>query len=117
MLEELPVNQKTYDLIVWFTKHLDNFPKSRRSTLGKRIEDLLYDLLELLIDARYTGDKEEKIRYLKKANTKLEKLRYFIRLSHEQNLMGHGQYEFVSGKVHDIGQSLGGWLKDVTKRK
>ena len=70
--KELPVIQKLYDLILWFTNHLDNYPRARRFTLGRRIEDNLYDLLELCIEARYSGSQSEKLSYLKKANTRLE---------------------------------------------
>ena len=116
MRNELPVNQKIYDLIVWLTNHLDNFPRSRRHTLGKRIEDVLYDLLEQCIEARFSRDKTIKVGCLRLANIKLEQLRYFICLAHQQKLMNGKQYQFVSVNINDIGIALGGWYKEVNRR-
>ena len=116
MRNELPVNQKIYDLIVWLTSHLDHFPRARRHTLGKRIEDIVYDLLEKCIEARFSSDKATKTDCLCQANIKLEQLRYFIRLSHQQKLLSGKQYHFVSANINDIGIALGGWYKEVNRR-
>lgn len=116
MRKELPVNQKIYDMIVWLTNHLDHFPKSRRYTLGTRIEDNVYGLLELCIEARYTPDKVKKSSHLRNANTQLEKLRYFVRLCFQQKLISTKQYQFISEKINDIGIALGGWFREVNSR-
>ena len=52
--EELAVITKTYDLVEWACPHLSKFPRNYRFVLGERIERRLYDLLEPLIQARYT---------------------------------------------------------------
>jgi hypothetical protein len=49
-------------------------------TLGERIERRLYDLLETLIEARYTKQRGE---LLREANRSLELLRYQVRLARE----------------------------------
>ena len=54
MSEELPIIQKTYDLIKWMVPMLDRLPRTHRFTLGNRMIEELYDLLESLIMARYT---------------------------------------------------------------
>jgi hypothetical protein len=51
---ELAVIRKTYDLVKWSCGHTSKFPRSHRFVLGERIERRLYDLLETLIQARYT---------------------------------------------------------------
>ena len=50
--EELAVITKTYDLIVWTVNHTSRFPRNHRHVLGLRIEQHLYDVLELLIEAK-----------------------------------------------------------------
>jgi len=114
--KELPINQKIYDLMVWLTNHLDHFPRARRHTLGKRIEDILYDLLEKCIEARFSSDKAIKADCLRQANIKLEQLRCFIRLAYQQKLLSGKQYQFVSVNINDIGIALGGWFKEVNRR-
>ena len=116
MSAELPINQRLYDLIIWFINHLDNFPRSRRFTLGVRIENALYDMLERLIEARYESEKRIKLEKLRQANVILEKTRYFVRICFNQNLMSKKQYGFVSRQINDIGMPLGGWIKQIQRR-
>src|SRR5271168_19370 len=52
--EELTVITKTYDLILWSCHHTGKFPRNHRFVLGERIVRNLYDLLETLIQAKYT---------------------------------------------------------------
>ena len=52
--EELIVITKTYDLIVWTVNHTSRFPRNHRHVLGERIEQQLYDVLELLIEAKFS---------------------------------------------------------------
>ncbi len=52
--EELTVINKTYDLIVWTVNHTSRFPRNHRHVLGVRIEQHLYDVLELLIEAKFS---------------------------------------------------------------
>jgi len=56
--EELTVITKTYDLILWSCNHTGKFPRNHRFVLGERIERNLYDLLETLIQAKYTRNRQ-----------------------------------------------------------
>src|SRR5712671_3515038 len=56
--DELVVITKTYDLILWSCNHTGKFPRNHRFVLGERIERNLYDLLETLIRARYTKNRQ-----------------------------------------------------------
>ena len=64
---------KIYDLLLWMIPTIEKFPKSQRFLLGDRIESILLDILELVIQAVYTKNKTG---FLRDANLKLEKLRY-----------------------------------------
>ena len=70
--EELVVITKTYDLILWSCNHTSRFPRQHRFVLGESLERNLYDLLETLIQAKYTRDRKP---LLDDANLKLEVLR------------------------------------------
>jgi hypothetical protein len=76
--EELVVITKTYDLILWSCKHTDKFPRNHRSVLGERIERNLYDLLEILIRAKYNRQRQP---LLEQANLILEILRFQMRIA------------------------------------
>jgi hypothetical protein len=106
--QELAVIQKTYDLVKWSCGHVGKFPRSFRFTLGERIERRLYDLLEALIQARYTRNRKE---LLRQANLTLEVLRYQVRLAHDLQCVRTNSYEHASRELHAIGVMIGGWLK------
>ena len=56
--QELIVITKTYDLILWSCNHTSRFPRNHRFVLGERIERNLYGLLETLIAAKYTKNRQ-----------------------------------------------------------
>ncbi len=113
-MNELPIIQKTYDLIKWYVPLLNRLPRQYKFSLGDRISAGLYDLLERLIQARYSSDK---VSQLKAINIQLEILRYQTRLLYDFELMDARRLEFVSNAVNEIGKDLGGWIKLGIKGK
>ena len=71
--QELIAITKTYDLILWSCNHTSKFPRNHRFVLGERIDRNLYNLLETLIAAKYTKNRQ---RLLEDANLALEVLRF-----------------------------------------
>ncbi len=106
--EDLPVIQKTYDLIQWYIPHINKIPRSHRFGLGDRIVNNLYEMLEMLIEARYRRDRRE---ILQSINISVEKLRYQTRLMKDFSIFNVQRYEFASRAILDIGRMLGGWIK------
>ena len=104
----MQVIPKTVDLILWMIPKIEKFPRSQRFLLGERMTVLLLDILDLLIDANYTRDKEP---ILRAVNLKLEKGRYLIRIAKELRLINIGGYEFSARSVDEIGRMVGGWIK------
>jgi predicted RNA-binding protein with EMAP domain len=109
MSEELPIIQKTYDLIKWMVPILDRLPRTHRFTLGNRIIEELYDLLESLISARYA--KTDRLSVLQGLNTRLQVLRYQCRLLMDFDLVSLKRYEYMHRQINEIGQDLGGWIR------
>ena len=97
----------TYDLLKWSIPAILKFPRDQRFMLGDRIENHILDVLELLISARYSRDK---IDYLKKANLKIEVLRFLWRLSLDLKYLSTKRYEYVSALLNDIGRLIGSWI-------
>lgn len=77
MATELPIIQKTYDLIKWYVPLLNGLPREHKFPLGDRMVTGLYNLLESLVLARYQKDKLPQLIAL---NSKLDVLRYQTRL-------------------------------------
>jgi len=70
--EELPIIQKTYDLILQYVPRLNKMPRSFKFTLGDRMQATLYSFLEGPIRARYRRDK---LAVLETRNAELDVLR------------------------------------------
>lgn len=107
-MEELPIIQKTYDLIKWYIPILNRLPKDHKFMLGDRIIARLYDLLERLIQARYA---KEKLGILEPLNSSLDILRHQTRLLLDFELIKTERYEYASKLINEIGSDLGGWIK------
>jgi hypothetical protein len=56
-MNELPIIQKTYDLIKWYVPILNRLPRDHKFNLGDRIISELYNFLDRLIIAQYTKEK------------------------------------------------------------
>jgi hypothetical protein len=106
--EELVVITKAYDFILWSCRHTSKFPRNHRFVLGERIERNLYDLLEILIRAKYTRQRRE---LLEQANLMLEILRFQIRLAKDLQCLRTDSYGFAGKSIDEIGRLVGGWLK------
>ena len=48
---------KAYDIMLWLVEHVGKFPRFHRFVLGDRIENKMLTVLELLIRAAYSREK------------------------------------------------------------
>jgi 23S rRNA-intervening sequence protein len=112
-MEELPIVQKTYDLIKWYVPILNRLPRDHKFILGDRMIVRLYDLLERLIQARYT---KEKLTILEPLNSSLDIVRHQTRLLLDFELVKAERYEYASKLINEVGIELGGWIKQQKKR-
>src|SRR6516225_1827896 len=108
--EEPVVITKTYDLVLWSCHHTGRFPRNHRFVLGEGIERNLYDLLEILIRAKYTRQRQE---LLEQANLVLEILRFQMRLAKDLQCLKVESYGFAAKAIDEIGKLVGGWLKST----
>lgn len=108
MPKEVDAITKLYDFLFWIIPKLEKFPRSQKFLIADRIETMLLDILDLLIQAAYSRKKSVP---LQSANLRLEQLRYLIRLSKDLKLLSLKSYEFCARSIDGIGISIGGWLK------
>ncbi|MEI2579212.1 diversity-generating retroelement protein Avd [Scytonema sp. PRP1] len=113
-MKELSVIQKTYDCIKWYVPIIERLPKIHKFTLGDRIINQLYDLLEGLIKAKYA---KNKLPQLESLNTQLDILRYQTRMLLDFNKMSVERYEYAIKLIDEIGIELGGWIKKQRDRE
>ena len=106
--DDLPIFVLWMEFLKWLLHTTEKFPKSVRFTFADRIDNLALDLVEDLIEARYTRKKDL---ILQRANIRLEKIRILLRLSHDCRYLSHKGYEQVMKTINETGRMLGGWLK------
>lgn len=111
--KELPIFVKWLEFLKWLLPTLEKFPKKSRFTITNRIENMALDIVELLIEAKYSKEKRP---ILRKINLYLEKIRILLRISHEIKHISTKSYNFASKGINDVGIMLGGWIKQQEKR-
>lgn len=89
------------------------FPKHLRPTLTQRIDNLALDVLERLVEARWT---RQKAAMLHAANLGIEKLRLLCRLAHDEQFLDHRGYECVSRNLDEAGAMIGGWIRQQARK-
>jgi len=103
-----PVVEKHYQLILWMFPKIANFPKDQRFLLADRIERILLDILEMLIEAVYSKDRRG---ILIKINLKLDSLRFMMRIAKDMKYINIKAYDFFCQSVLEIGRMVGGWMR------
>ena len=110
-MNELSIIQKTYDLIQWYVPILERLPKTHRFGLGQRMTNLLYEIFEGLLYARY--ERKRRRERLQHLNIQLDILRYQTRMLKDFSLISTERHEYVTKLIQEIGLELGGWIKQT----
>ncbi len=105
-----PVVEKHYKLILWMLPKMAKFPKDQRFLLADRIERILLDILEMLIEAVYS---REKRKILITVNLKLDCLRFMMRIAKDMKYVSLKGYDFFCQLTIEIGKMVGGWLRSA----
>jgi hypothetical protein len=113
-MKELSIIQKCYDLVKWYVPIIDRFPKVHKFTIGDRVINQLYEILERLIRAKFAKNKLAK---LENINTELAILRHQTRLLLDFKLISFQRYEYVSKLIDELGGELGNWIKNQRGRE
>jgi hypothetical protein len=106
--KDLPIFIQWMAFLEWLLPVTERFPKRVRFTFSDRINNLALDLVEDLVEARYSSQKQG---ILQRANLRLEKLRVLLRLSHKLRYLDYKRYEQAMKSINEVGKMLGGWLR------
>jgi four helix bundle protein len=107
-MEQSPIFARTYDLVKWLIPLTITFPRHQRFVLATAIQQAALGLQERLIEAvrlPHTTD------ILRRADVELDKLRFYLRLSHDLGYISLSQQRHAGQMVADIGRMLGSWQK------
>src|SRR5208282_12896 len=102
---ELAVIAKAFELAREMTQRTRKLPRDLKFVLGDRILTTAYDVLDTLLEARYSRARRP---LLQRANLLLERLRFQTRLCFEEKLITPKQYEYIGALVDETGRMVGG---------
>ncbi len=103
-----PALEAHYRFILWLVPAVGRFPRSQKFLLGDRIQGTALDVLDALIEATYTRQRDV---FLARANLGIEKLRFLFRLARDLRYLDTRRYEFVARSLDDTGRRIGAWRK------
>lgn len=107
-MKESPIFTRSYELLQWLIPATIKFPRQQRFVLAAAVQKSALELHERLIEA---AKAEDPLLFLQQADISLTKLRFYLRLCRDLNLLQIGAYEHVSRMVNEVGKLLGGWIK------
>ena len=91
-------------------------PRSVRFTFTNRIDNLALDVMERLVEARYaSGGRKRSL--LREADSALTRLRILLRLCRDRRYLDRGGHEHVVRELDEAGRMLGGWQRDLARRR
>ena len=111
-MQQSPIFAKTYDLLLWLVPRTLKFPREQRFVLAKAVQETALRFHERLIEAGMCGGRDQQ-RALARADVDLTKLRFYLRLCQDLDLISLNAYRHVSEMVAEVGRLLGGWQKSV----
>ncbi len=106
-MEEMVILTRMFDLLDWLLPKTEKFPRPYRFTVTQRMMSAALDVQELLFDTQTQRAAQRKTT-LDQADTALNKLRLYLRLTHQWHWLSDGQYQHVSAMVAEISRLLGG---------
>jgi hypothetical protein len=111
----LPILHKVKSIyLLWFSG-IQHLPANQRHTLGRRIDDLFVETIEMLATAAFLP-REEKIPFVRAAIRKLDTLKILLSILWETKALDNKKYIALSVPLEEIGRMAGGWYGQLTKQ-
>ncbi len=89
---------------------ITTFPKTKRYTLGQKLDNLALEIFELLFSV---SSSQNKIDTLQKISIKLDLLKILLRLSKDSQSLTDKKYLELQLILQEIGKMLGGWIRST----
>lgn len=111
-MNELPVILRTQELYNKLPLVTSKLPSLQKQTIGRRAEDAILSVLELLIMAKH-APKAHKSVYLIKATAQAELAQFHLRILLEQKLPNETTLHQLQAKLTEVSRMICGWHKSV----
>lgn len=100
------------DFYIEAHSRISNFPKREQYTLGKRIEDLILEIISLAVLARAKNGRSELL-IVEKIDVHLKEIMILLRISEKIKSLKTAGYTVLSKKLIELGKIIGGWIKNM----
>jgi hypothetical protein len=107
-MSELRLYKETYDLMLWIMNKTNGFPKSKRFSLGVRLENVSLDLVTACYRYPYATQKG---RMAGSISRYFDELKLLLHVAHDVRLLGQSGYSYVLTATEKIGPMIGALLK------
>jgi hypothetical protein len=111
-MNELLLYQKLYDFLVWIFGKTDKFPRSKRFSLGGRLENLLLDMVVEAQKLQYTKDR---FRLITAMSASFDEVKLFLKISNDTKMISAESFAYALERCTEIGAMIGGYRKSVTQ--
>lgn len=108
-VEQTIVYKDVYRLVSEIIDHIQDMPVKHRRTLGDRILNISYGLLETLHFAY--GSKEGRVRYLDKFQIEFGQLQTLLRIANEKKWIYLNHMTSIAEQAAKISSQIGAWRK------
>ena len=108
MIPDPPLFVLWYDFSKWLLNKSEQFPRKVRFSFANRIDNLALDIIESIVEARYS---RKKIDILRRIDLNMEKLRVLLRMCRDMRYLDHAGYEYAAREINKAGKMVGGWRK------
>ena len=89
---------------------ITKFPKTKRYTLGQKLDNLSLEIFELLFSIPSSKDK---LSIMQQISIKLDLLKILLRLSKDSLALKDKNYIELQVYLQEIGKMLGGWIRST----
>ena len=105
---DIPIFTKLYDFYKELTVIIITFPKTKRYSLGQKLDNITLEIFELLFSIPQS---ENKTVLLKNISTKLDLLKVLLRVAKDSQALSNKDYLSLQAYLQEIGRMLGGWIR------
>lgn len=106
--EDLHIQQKIYDMILYAYPALEQMPKSQKFSLAQDMKHCMNEIMRLTISA---NKKYTKRTTLQELDVEIAALKVYLRIAYDLRYLPPKKYELWSGMLVEIGKMVGGWIK------
>ena len=107
---DTPIISKLSEAYRLWNSFLIHLPKITRFTLGRKIDNIFTDCLEIALRASYQP-KDKKEETIKELNARFDILKFFLKLLWEIKAIDTKKLTAISDPLAEIGRMIGGWMK------